>query len=154
MMTRISTIQSQSSVNARNMDSEFVSNHDDRHYTELIRTVISPHQDVFSRFISGSGAPYWALEAVGLNPRRIHQTGAGIIHSAWETQGLGGEEGIKSAKEGKAGEWPDSELLATKSAFTYIADYSDLEYKHRSTCFSTLRDYVLGWGCLCAQVYT
>jgi hypothetical protein len=73
------------------------------------RPVISPHQDVFSRFISGSGAPYWALEAVGLNPRRIHQTGAGVIHSAWETQGMGGEEGIKTAKEGKAGPWPDSE---------------------------------------------
>jgi len=70
--------------------------------------VISPHQDVFSRFISGSGAPYWALEAVGLNPRRIHQTGAGVIHSAWGTQGRGGDEGIAAAKEGKVGAWPDS----------------------------------------------
>jgi hypothetical protein len=77
--------------------------------TSAEEPVISPHQDVFSRFISGSGAPYWALEAVGLNPRRIHQTGAGVIHSAWETQGRGGNEGIAAAKEGKVGPWPDSE---------------------------------------------
>jgi hypothetical protein len=103
--------------------------------------VISPHQDVFSRFISGSGAPYWALEAVGLNPRRIHQTGSGVIHSAWETQGRGGEEGIAAAKEGKVGSWPDSESFKYSSG---LADASDMEHQYRTSGGSTLRDHVLG----------
>jgi hypothetical protein len=101
--------------------------------------VISPHQDVFSRFISGSGAPYWALAAVGLNPRRIHQTGSGVIHSAWETQGRGGDEGIAAAKEGKVGPWPDSESFQLD-----YADLSDLEHQYWTSGGSTLRDYVLG----------
>jgi hypothetical protein len=104
--------------------------------------VISPHQDVFSRFISGSGAPYWALEAVGLNPKRIHQTGSGVIHSAWETHGRGGEEGIAAAKEGKVGSWPDSESFGS---WLNLADDSDLEHQYWTSCGSTLRDHVLGW---------
>ncbi|WVF72138.1 hypothetical protein IAT40_006950 [Kwoniella sp. CBS 6097] len=61
------------------------------------RVFISAHQDVFSRFISGSGAPYWALLAVGLNPRRLHGTGSAVVHNCYSKGGLGGEEGIKEA---------------------------------------------------------
>jgi hypothetical protein len=107
-MNPTSSTPSRFFANVKSMDSEFVS-HPTSRETSAKEQVISPHQDVFSRFISGSGAPYWALEAVGLNPRRIHQTGAGVIHSAWETQGRGGDEGISAAKEGKVGPWPDSE---------------------------------------------
>jgi hypothetical protein len=84
--------------------------------------VISPHQDVFSRFISGSGAPYWAIEAVGLNARRMHQTGSAVIHSEWATKGLGGEEGIKAAKEGKVEPWPDSKCLHLPARRVDLAD--------------------------------
>lgn len=80
--------------------------------------VISPHQDVFSRFISGSGAPYWILEAFGLNPKRIHQTGAGLIHACWEKQGWGGVGGAREAAEGKLGEFPDSVLCLPVSMST------------------------------------
>nr|XP_018263853.1 uncharacterized protein I303_03727 [Kwoniella dejecticola CBS 10117]OBR86011.1 hypothetical protein I303_03727 [Kwoniella dejecticola CBS 10117] len=52
-----------------------------------MRVFISPHQDVFSRFTSGSGAPYWVLVALGLNPKRIHQTGSAVVHQCWSTQG-------------------------------------------------------------------
>ncbi|RXK36432.1 hypothetical protein M231_06276 [Tremella mesenterica] len=58
------------------------------------KVFLSPHQDVFSRFISGSGAPYWVLNALGLSPRRLHQTGAALLHASWETEGYGGEEGL------------------------------------------------------------
>ena len=107
-MNHTSSIRSRYFASVKNMDLESVS-HSISCEISAEDLVISPHQDVFSRFISGSGAPYWALEAVGLNPRRIHQTGSGVIHSAWETQGRGGDEGIAAAKEGKVGSWPDSE---------------------------------------------
>ncbi|WVR05246.1 hypothetical protein IAU60_002258 [Kwoniella sp. DSM 27419] len=72
-----------------------------------LRVFISPHQDAFSRFISGSGAPYWVLVALGINPRRIHQTGAGLLHQCYSKEGFGGEEGIDQALNGKLDEWPD-----------------------------------------------
>jgi hypothetical protein len=70
---------------------------------------ISAHQDVFSRFISGSGAPIWVLIALGLNPRRLNQTGAAVVHAQWAEEGWGGEEGkIEAGKEGFS-DFPDSE---------------------------------------------
>ena len=70
--------------------------------------VISAHQDVFSRFQSGSGAPYWVLVALGLHPRRLHQTGAALVHGRWATEGNGGEEGRRAAAAGEVEEFPDS----------------------------------------------
>lgn len=39
------------------------------------------HQDVWSRFCGGSGAPMWTLYAAGLEPKRISVTGAAVLHS-------------------------------------------------------------------------
>ncbi|HLH62407.1 MAG TPA: cellulase family glycosylhydrolase [Ktedonobacteraceae bacterium] len=41
---------------------------------------IDPHQDVWSRFSGGDGAPGWTFEAVGLDITRFQETGAAITH--------------------------------------------------------------------------
>lgn len=42
---------------------------------------IDPHQDVWSRFTGGDGAPGWTLEAAGLNMESFQATGAAIVHN-------------------------------------------------------------------------
>lgn len=44
------------------------------------RLFVDPHQDVWSRWSGGDGAPYWTLEAAGLEPRHFHASGAAILH--------------------------------------------------------------------------
>ncbi len=41
---------------------------------------IDPHQDVWSRWTGGDGAPLWTLEAAGFEPERLHASGAAIVH--------------------------------------------------------------------------
>ena len=41
---------------------------------------VDPHQDVYSRFSGGDGAPGWTLEAAGFNMRNFKETGAAIVH--------------------------------------------------------------------------
>jgi hypothetical protein len=41
---------------------------------------IDPHQDVWSRFSGGDGAPGWTFEAVGMNIRHFDASGAAITH--------------------------------------------------------------------------
>ncbi len=42
---------------------------------------IDPHQDVWSRFSGGDGAPGWTFEAVGMDITRFAETGAAIVHA-------------------------------------------------------------------------
>jgi len=42
---------------------------------------IDPHQDVWSRFTGGDGAPGWTLEAAGLDMTAFQDTGAAIVHN-------------------------------------------------------------------------
>lgn len=44
--------------------------------------VVDFHQDAWSRFCGGSGAPGWTLEAAGMDIRRIDETGAAITEQA------------------------------------------------------------------------
>ena len=46
-----------------------------------IGLLIDPHQDVWSRFSGGDGAPGWTLEAVGFDLPRFAETGAAIVHA-------------------------------------------------------------------------
>lgn len=46
-----------------------------------LRVFIDPHQDVWSRFTGGDGAPGWTLEAVGFDLEKLHQTGAAFVHA-------------------------------------------------------------------------
>jgi hypothetical protein len=42
---------------------------------------IDPHQDVWSRFSGGDGAPGWTFEAVGFDITHFAETGAAIVHA-------------------------------------------------------------------------
>ncbi len=45
-----------------------------------IALFIDPHQDVWSRWTGGDGAPMWTLEALGFEPRNLHASGAAMLH--------------------------------------------------------------------------
>ena len=45
--------------------------------------LMDPHQDVWSRFTGGSGAPMWTIYAVGLNPRTFRATEAAWVQNTY-----------------------------------------------------------------------
>ncbi len=47
-----------------------------------ISLLIDPHQDVWSRWCGGDGAPGWTLEAAGFDLARLDETGAAVTHQA------------------------------------------------------------------------
>ncbi len=48
-----------------------------------IDVFIDPHQDVWSRWTGGDGAPGWTLEAVGMDLTKLAATGAAISHQTY-----------------------------------------------------------------------
>jgi hypothetical protein len=48
-----------------------------------ISVYIDPHQDVWSRFTGGDGAPGWTLEALGMRPELMDATGAAFTWGAY-----------------------------------------------------------------------
>ena len=53
------------------------------------------------------------LEAFGINPTKVHSTGAAVLHSQWLKEGYGGVEGRRAMEEGECGEYPDSAFVPT-----------------------------------------
>ncbi len=45
-----------------------------------LKVFIDPHQDVWSRWTGGDGAPAWTLEKVGFSIRTLHASGAAFVH--------------------------------------------------------------------------
>ncbi len=45
---------------------------------------IDPHQDVWSRWTGGDGAPAWTLELLGFELKNLHASGAAIVHQESE----------------------------------------------------------------------
>ena len=45
-----------------------------------IALFVDPHQDAWSRWTGGDGAPAWTLEAAGFEPRNLFASGAAILH--------------------------------------------------------------------------
>jgi hypothetical protein len=55
-----------------------------------IAVYIDPHQDAWSRWTGGDGAPIWTLEKLGMDPNKLDVTGAAITGQRWaETHGHG-----------------------------------------------------------------
>ncbi len=46
-----------------------------------IKVFIDPHQDAFSRFTGGSGAPGWVVESVGFDVRNMAASEAALIQN-------------------------------------------------------------------------
>lgn len=46
-----------------------------------INVFIDPHQDVWSRFSGGDGAPMWTFKKAGFDPTKFTETGAAIVHN-------------------------------------------------------------------------
>ncbi|MBN1304084.1 MAG: cellulase family glycosylhydrolase [Anaerolineales bacterium] len=46
-----------------------------------IQIVIDPHQDAWSRFSGGDGAPGWTFDLVGMDITKFKPTGAAIVHA-------------------------------------------------------------------------
>ena len=49
-----------------------------------IQVVIDPHQDVWSRFSGGDGAPAWTFEVAGLDVTKFSVTGAALVHQTYD----------------------------------------------------------------------
>ncbi|KAI1264385.1 putative glycosyl hydrolase [Xylariaceae sp. FL1019] len=62
-----------------------------RHTVDVLRVAkdygfyifMDPHQDVWSRYCGGSGAPMWTIYACGLNPQSFAATEAAIVHNTY-----------------------------------------------------------------------
>lgn len=53
---------------------------------------LDPHQDVWSRFTGGSGAPLWTLHCAGFQPKRFDSNKAAVLHNQYINSQSGEQE--------------------------------------------------------------
>ena len=87
------------------------------------------------------------LHALGLSPRRVHQTGSAVVHCQWPRDGWGGEEGREEASKKDFSAVPDS-----RSALISVSDISDLEHQSTPTRLEALFHDVLRVGSVRAKM--
>jgi hypothetical protein len=77
-----------------------------------MRAFISMHQDVWSRFSGGSGAPAWTLEAIGFDLHKLEASGAAWLH---------GVRGGRVATAQERGLWPTGYHKLAASTMKYVS---------------------------------
>ncbi|KZO92417.1 glycoside hydrolase family 5 protein [Calocera viscosa TUFC12733] len=85
------------------------------------KVYMDPHQDIWSRFSGGSGAPIWTLHACGLQPRHFTATHATLLHCEHPTP-----------KEADPQSFP---------AMIWSTDYQRLAAQHLFALFFAGRDF-------------
>jgi hypothetical protein len=107
---------------------------------------LDPHQDTWSRFSGGSGAPGWTFEVAGLNLENFEETGAVHFHDF-------GDQGMNAKMI-----WPTNYIkLACATMFTLFFGGEDFAPKamyegvpmqqylqnHYFNCYAHLSKFVL-----------
>jgi len=84
-----------------------------------IACMIDPHQDVWSRWTGGDGAPAWTLELVGFNISKLHESGASFTQQGYIME-HGDNTGFPCMH------WPSNHhRLATATMFTLFFGGND-----------------------------
>ncbi len=48
-----------------------------------LNVLIDPHQDVWSRFSGGDGAPMWLFDSINMDVTKLQETGAAFVHNVY-----------------------------------------------------------------------
>lgn len=93
-----------------------------------LHVVIDPHQDCWSRYSGGSGAPFWTFVAAGMNPEHFATTEAAIVHNT-----------SQDPQKFPSMIWSTNyDRLASATMFVlFFAGLSAISFYRRNTTFST-----------------
>jgi len=89
--------------------------------------MVSMHQDVWSRFSGGSGAPAWTLEAAGFNLETLEVSGAAYL------------DGVRDKKLKERGVWPTGYQKLAAATMSYVGLLCDA-----GVLLTRLQDLFLG----------
>lgn len=104
---------------------------------------LDPHQDVWSRFSGGSGAPLWTLYCAGFQPANFLATDAAILHNYYIDPKTGREVGKDEESYPKM-VWPTNYFkLACQTMFTLF--FGGKQYAPKCTINGeNIQDYLQG----------
>ncbi|KAI6110848.1 glycoside hydrolase family 5 protein [Pisolithus croceorrhizus] len=110
------------------------------------KVYLDPHQDVWSRFSGGSGAPYWTLPACGINPRAFTATQAAILHCEYPSP----PPDLRDPASLPSMIWSTNYgRLASQTLFALFLDYLQ---SHFTRAFATLAERIRDAGGLLDEV--